>query len=142
MSFREKSAWIMLITLVVMTVAFTLHTTPRWWLAADPSPFVFQILMMAIGAFVGIVVVAHIVVAILAPRDATAPKDERERLIELKSTAVAAYVYVFLTLGGVFVALHMVNATSVGMGYLLLYSFVVAEIVNYALRVYYYRRGA
>ena len=141
MSFREKSAWIMLITLVLMTLAFTLHTTPRWWLAPDPSPFMFHMLMIAIGTFVGIVVVAHIVVAILAPRDVTAPKDERERLIELKSTAVAAYFYCFLTLGGVFVALHVVDATALGIGYLLLYAFVAAEIVNYGLRVYYYRRG-
>lgn len=141
MSFREKSAWVTLITLIVLSIAFALHVPqPQpWTLRPASSPFMFHVLLLAIVAFVVIEVVAHVVIAIFSPRDARAPKDERERLIELKSIAAAAYVYAFLSLSSVF-TIHF-GANQIGVGYLILLSFVVAEIVNYALRIYYYRRG-
>ncbi len=139
MSFREKSAWVTLITLIVLTIGFALHLPRPWTLSPAPSPFLFHVLVAAIVAFVAIAVIAHIVLAIFSPHDARAPKDERERLIELKSIAVAAYVYAFLSLGSVF-TIH-VGANQIGVGYLVLLSFVVAEIVHYAARIYYYRRG-
>jgi heme/copper-type cytochrome/quinol oxidase subunit 2 len=94
MSFREKSAWIMLIMIVLMTSLWTAHMP--WWrpftLAPDPNPIVFHALILATVGFVVIVVVAHIVIAVLAPRDANARADERERLIGLKATRIGAYV--------------------------------------------------
>lgn len=139
MSFREKSAWVTLITLIVLSITFALHVPHPWTLRPAPSPFLFHVLVMAIIAFIAIEVVAHVVIAIFSPQDVRVPKDERERLIELKSIAVAAYVYAFLSLGSVF-TIH-VGANEIGVGYMVLLSFVVAEIVNYALRIYYYRRG-
>jgi hypothetical protein len=141
MSFREKSAWIILITLIVMTIVYALHIPPPYTLAPRPNPFLFLVLMLAIGTFVGIVIVGHIVIAIMAPRDAKTAGDERERMIELRATAIASYVYAFLTLGGLFVLLHVVNANTIGIAYYILFSFVFAEIVNYSLRIYLYRRG-
>jgi len=139
MSFREKSAWVTLVTLIALTIAFALHVPKPWTLSPAPSPFLFHVLVIAIIAFVAIEVVAHIVLAIFSPRDALAPKDERERLIALKSIAGAAYVYAFLSLASVF-TIHL-GANQIGVGYLVLLSFVVAEIVQYALRIYYHRRG-
>ena len=72
--------------------------------------------------------------------DARTPKDEREQLIELKSRAVAWYVFVILSLGGIFVTIHA-GANEIGLGFVVLLSFVVAEITNYAMRIYFYRRG-
>ena len=141
MSFREKSAWIILVTLVVLTIVFALHIPPPYTLAPEPSPFLFHVLMLSIGTFVGIVVIGHVVIAVMAPRDAKTAKDERERLIELRATAVSAYVYIFLTLGSIFIGLHLAHANVIGLAYLILISFVVAEIVNYGLRIYFYRRG-
>lgn len=139
MSFREKSAWVTLITLIALSIAFALHVPQPWTLRPTSSPFMFHVLLVAIVAFIAIEVVAHIVIAIFAPRDARAPKDERERLIELRSIAAAAYVYAVLSLGSVF-TIHL-GANQIGVAYLVLLSFVVAEVVNYSLRIYYYRRG-
>ena len=58
-------------------------------------------LLICVTALIVIEVVAHAVVAIRAPRDAQAPKDERERLIELRAIRVAAYVYAALSMGAV-----------------------------------------
>lgn len=141
MSFREKSAWIMLIMIVLMTSLWTAHMP--WWrpfaLAPDPNPIVFHALILATVGFVVIVVVAHIVIAVLAPRDANARADERERLIGLKATRIGAYVYAGLSLSSILI-IHL-GANEIGLAYFLLYSFAIAEAVNYAARVVYYRRG-
>jgi len=139
MSFREKSAWITLITLVLLTLFFVTHLPPSWMLTPQPG-FMFHVLVAGVVAFVVIEIIAHVIVAIRAPRDAQAPRDERERLIALKATSIAAYVYAILSLGSVFVVIHL-GANAMGVGFCVFLSFVVAEIVNYAARVVYYRRG-
>src|SRR5882724_9536306 len=107
MSFREKSAWITLITLVLLTLFFITHLPPPWTLTPRPGGFLFFVLTIGVIAFVVIEVIAHVIVAVRAPRDAQAPRDERERLIALKATSMAAYVYAFLSLGSVFAMIHL-----------------------------------
>ena len=140
MSFREKRAWGTLITLIFILLLFWLHIPPTRMLAPPPDVWVLHVLMMMIATFVTIQVIVGIVMRIRSPRDARTPKDERERLIELKSRAIAWYVFVILSLGGIFVTLHA-GANEIGLGFVVLFSFVVAEIANYAMRIYYYRRG-
>jgi heme/copper-type cytochrome/quinol oxidase subunit 2 len=137
MSFREKSAWIILVTLVLVTVAYLLHIFPHT-LTPESSGARFHMLAVSIIAFVVIVVIAHVVVAIMSPRDAKTPTDERERLIELRSTAISSYVYAFLSLASI-ATIHA-GANQFGVAYLVTLSFALAEIVNYAMRVILYRR--
>jgi hypothetical protein len=139
MSFREKSAWITLITLIVLTLFFLTHLPPAW-LLQPPGGFMFHVLTIGVASFVAIEIVAHVIVAIRAPRDAQAPRDERERLIALKATSIAAYVYAMLSLGSVFTLVHL-GASAIGVCFGVFLSFIVAEIVNYAARIVYYRRG-
>ena len=96
-------------------------------------------LLICVAALIVIEVVAHAVVAIRAPRDAQAPKDERERLIELRAIRVAAYVYAALSMGAV--SLLHVGANGGAVGYGVLLALVIAELVNYGSRILYYRRG-
>ena len=140
MSFREKRAWVTLITLIFILGLFWLHIPPTRMLAPPPSMWVLHVLMLMIATFVVIQIVAGIVMRIRSPLDAKAPKDEREQLIELKSRAIAWYVFVILSIGGMFVTLHA-GANETGLYFVVLFSFVVAEIVNYSMRIYYYRRG-
>lgn len=140
MSFRENRAWVTLITLIFVLILFWLHIPPTRMLAPPPSMWVLHVLALMVATFVTIEIIASIVMRIRSPRDATTPKDEREQLIELKSRAIAWYVFVILSLGGIFVTLHA-GANEIGLGFVVLLSFVVAEIVNYAMRIYYYRRG-
>ncbi len=142
MSFREKSAWISLLTIVVVAVLFLLELRP-WTLTLtltpSPSGFLFQVLLAAIVTFAVIAIVAHVVVAVLAPRDARAQSDERERLIALKATRLSSFVYAVLSLGSI--ALIYYGANQVALGYAVLFSFVLAEAVNYSARIVYFRRG-
>jgi hypothetical protein len=140
MSFREKRAWVTLTSLLFVLMLFWLHIPPTRMLAPPPDVWVLHVLALMIATFVAIEIIARVVMRIRSPFDARTPKDEREELIELKSRAIAWYVFVILSLGGIFVTLHA-GANEVGLGFVVLFSFVVAEVVNYAMRIYYYRRG-
>jgi hypothetical protein len=96
--------------------------------------------VLATITFVAIVIVAHVIVAVRAPRDANARADERERLIGLKATRLAAYVYATLSLSSILLVHHGANA--IGLSYFVLASFVLGEVVNHAARIVYYRRDA
>lgn len=140
MSFREKRAWATLIALVFVLILFWLHIPPTRMLAPPPDIWVLHVLLLMIATFVVIQIIVGVVMRLRSPRDARTPKDEREQLIELKSRAIAWYVLVILSIGGIFVTIHA-GANEIGLGMVVLFSFVVAEIVNYAMRIYYYRRG-
>ena len=141
MSFREKSAWITLITLVLVSLLWSLHIP--WWepftLAPESNPIVFHALVLATISFVVIVVVAHVIVAVLAPREASARADEREQLIGLKATRLGAYVYAILSMSSVFL-IHL-GANEIGLAYFLVVSLVIAEIASSIVRIVLHRRG-
>ncbi len=139
MSFREKSAWVTLITLILLSILFLSHLP--WTLRPEPNAGTFHALLLSIGAFIVIEIVAHTIMVVWSPRDARAAKDERELLIELRSTRVAAFAYPILSLGSIFFALHVAGANVIGIGWLVLISFVISEIVKYGMRVFFYRRG-
>ena len=138
MSFREKSAWISLVSITVVGLAFFLHV-PRT-LTPSLDPEMLYAMLICLAALVVIEAVAHAVVAIRAPLDAQGPKDERDRLIELRAIRVAAYAYAALSMGAV--SLLHIGASGGAVGYAVLLALVTAEIVNYGSRVVFYRRGA
>jgi hypothetical protein len=137
MSFREKSAWVTLTAILLVTVLYFLHV-PRLF-DPNPSPWTLHIVVLSFATFIVIEVVAHIVLYVRYPKDARTPKDERERLIDLKATRLAAYVYVV----GSFLALLTPHhgADGFAVGVFVLMAFVIAEVVNYTARIVYYRRG-
>ena len=141
MSFREKTAWITLITLIVTSLLFILHPPLQLTLAPEPNVFSLHVLLLSIATFVVIEIVAIVVVRVRSPRDAKAPLDERERLIVLKARSLAWYVLAVSSLGSVFVTIHL-GANEFGLAYCVLASVVLSLMVNYAARIVYYRRGA
>ena len=106
---------------------------------APPSLSQFHALILCVVLLVAIEVVAHVVVAMRAPKDAQAPKDERERLIALKAVYISAHVFAvgsLLTISSIHIG---ANAIFLANGIVL--SFVIAQIVKYGARINYYRRG-
>jgi hypothetical protein len=83
MSFREKSAWISILSMSAIYGYYfwtVIHSRPHAGYAG---------LLGTIIALVIVQTVLTIAVAIFAPKEAQAPRDERERLIELKATRFA-----------------------------------------------------
>jgi Ca2+/Na+ antiporter len=98
-----------------------------------------MVIGVAIAAFVVIEVIAHIVLYLRFPKEARTPKDEREHLIDLRATRLAAYVYVAGTFLAILTPHH--GASGFAVGVFVLFAFAVAEFVKYAARIIYYRRG-
>ena len=136
MPFREKSAWISLIT------TFAVYAYYFWNLQSTRGRNGGESLGLFIGCVVILIVlqiIFHIIAAIRAPRDATAPRDERERMIALKSSNIAYYVVasgaVLAAMGLVFVGEPFVMAN------FLLLALVLAELTKYASQIVFFRRG-
>src|SRR5690348_6934613 len=108
MSFREKTAWLTLCAILLVTLMFWYHApsefnghTHRWAMLA---------LLVSLGTYVLIEVVGYVVLRLRFPRDAKTPKDERERQIDLKALRFAYYTFVVGTFAGIFVMLHVIGA--------------------------------
>ena len=139
MSFREKSAWISFVLLLVMAGiwAWTVvqmangQLEPRrmLWIAHD-----------VLLAFVVLQIVLHGVIFLQAPRDARTPKDERERLIELRATRIAFYVLVVGALLSIWIS-HVPGIGDRGMGHGIISSVLLAWLVKLGGEIIYYRRG-
>lgn len=140
MSFREKTAWVTLAALLFVIALYLFHV-PSFY---EPrrGGWALMALSVCVGVFVVIEIVAHLVLALRNPRDARTPRDELDKLIELKALRIAAYTYFAGSFVAIFVTIHLMASSPglVGMG--VVAAFVLAELANCVARIIYYRRSA
>jgi fatty acid desaturase len=137
MSFREKSAWISILS---MSGIYGFY----FWSVIRSGPqaggFRFGGLLVTIVALVVVQIVLTVAVAIFSPREAKAPRDERDKLIELRAVRVAyAGLATSVALACFFGAFNppiIFNTNS------LLFILVTAEILRSACQIIQYRREA
>jgi hypothetical protein len=137
MPFREKSAWISLLS---MSGIYGLY----FWSVIQAGPeagrFHFSSLLWTIIALVVAQVALTVGVAIAAPKEAKAPRDEREKLIDLKATRVAyaglATSVALACFFGAFDPPIIFNTNS------LLFVLVTAEVLRSGCQIIQYRRSA
>jgi fatty acid desaturase len=137
MSFREKSAWISMLSMSGIYGFYfwsVIHAGPQ------PGRFRFGGLLTTIIALVVLQVVLTVAVAIFKPNEAKAPRDERDKLIELRAMRVAyaglATSVALACFFGAFDPPIVFNTNS------LLFILVTAEIMRSACQIIQYRRGA
>ena len=136
MSFREKSAWISFVLIVLVF-------GPYFWLVGRSlmggehvhGGTQFALILL----FVVLEIVIHIAIAVQSPRDARAPKDEREDLIDLRATRIAFYVL----FGGALLSIFTMHfrVTVWILSQFVLFSIVIAELVKFASQIAFFRRG-
>lgn len=98
MSYREKAAWMSLVTTLAVWSFYVIRLVERFRDGnVDAGDF--------IGLFIGITILLVIVqillaiaLALLSPRGARTPTEEREKLISLKATQVASVVMTVLVM--------------------------------------------
>jgi hypothetical protein len=136
MSFREKIAWISLLSMLAIYGFYfwsVIHAGPQH------GSFQFGSLLMTIVALVIVQVVLITAVAIFRPADAKAPRDERDKLIELRSMRVAysglATSVGFACFFGAIDPPIVFNTNA------LLFILVTAELLRNACQIIQYRRG-
>ena len=136
MSFREKSAWISVLLIVAVF-------GPYFWLVGRSLTGMAHVhggtQFALILLFVVLEIVLHVAIAVQSPRDARAPKDERETLIDLKATRSAFYVLFGGALLSIFTMHFRVNVWMLSQ--FVLFSIVVAELVKFARQIVLFRRG-
>jgi hypothetical protein len=140
MSFREKSAWISFICLLLLTlgVVFSLHfhtDNGRGYDAASQ-------LHLALASFVGFLVlqlVLHLIVAARSPKDARTPKDERERFIELRAARIGFYSLVVGEL--IAMAMMHVHRRPDILMWTVLLAILIAWLIKLGGEIVLYRRG-
>jgi hypothetical protein len=135
MSFREKSAWISALSMAGIYGLY-FYSVVR----AGRQPGSLSGLLGTIIALVIVQVVLNVAVAIFAPADANAPRDERDKLIEMRATRLSynglATGIVLACFFGALKPPIVFNTNS------LLFILVTAEIMRSASRIIQYRRGA
>jgi hypothetical protein len=141
MAFREKLAWISVMT---MALVYGWYFWTAFPLAKAGAGSAFHYAKMLQGTIIAVVVlqvVLTIAVAIFSPREASEPQDERERLITLKGTRTAYFVLVTGTLlvsvSGIFFG---TNALLLGNDALL--AVVAANLAKDFTQIVHYRLGA
>jgi hypothetical protein len=136
MPFREKSAWI---SLVLILVVFG----PYFWFVgralAGRTHVHFGTQFALIGLFVVLEIVLHLAIAVQSPGDARAPRDERENLVDLKATRMAFYV-LFAGVVTSILSLHYPISVWV-LSQFVLFSVVAAELVKFGSQIVFFRRG-
>ena len=138
MSFREKSAWASFATLLIVSAAYFWNLLRiLFWHAGRSAVDVFGILLVV---FVVAQAVLHVALRLQSPGDARTPKDERERLIGLKSTEVAFVVLIVGSLASIGTMHLRVRAWE--MAHTTLFAVVLAALAKFASQIVFYRRDA
>lgn len=138
MSFREKSAWISFVSiLLVFSIYFA--RVVRVLIAGEDRDPLFHLFIVLVLGLVVLEVVLHIAIAIQSPREARTPKDERERLIDLKATRIAFPVLLVGALSAI-LPVHL-GGTRGQMADAMLFAVVLAELVKFGAQIVYHRRG-
>ena len=138
MSFREKSAWIPFVTILLVFGAYV-WTVSQVLHGGVSNDTAFKVEIGLIVAFLLIEILLHIALAVQAPNEARAPRDEREQLIEMGATRVAFQVLVVGALACV--GLMHVTRSAWASGQHVLLAVVVAQLVRFGGQIFYFRRG-
>ncbi|NVK89393.1 MAG: hypothetical protein HWE13_14750 [Gammaproteobacteria bacterium] len=138
MSFQEKSAWAMILAL---TLAGAIYFSSVIHLSLEigeiippllPSLVIYTVIVVAMAAG------SHIVIALLNPKEANAKLDERERAIFDRAGHWSGVVLGF----GVVMALgwYLFSYDGHLMFYAILLTLMVAQLIEYFLRIAFYKR--
>jgi NhaP-type Na+/H+ or K+/H+ antiporter len=146
MSFREKLAWVSLLSTVVIWSSYFGHTLGRSDVGVG-SVFGSFVAAVVLQAIMGII--AAVTISVTSRRE---PKDERDSAVDAMALKIAYYVLLtsgFVTIG--FIAyramVEVTNPDPAGpaillLAQLILLCLVVAEATRFLTQVICYRRGA
>ena len=140
MSFREKSAWISFVCLLLLTLGVALSQHFHGHDAQGND--VVSPLHLALAIFVGFLllqVVLHLIIRAQAPKDARTPKDERERFIELRAARIGFYSLVVGEL--VAMALFHAHGRAATLMWTVLLAIFIAWLIKLGSEIVLYRRS-
>ena len=154
MPYREKTAWISVVTTLLIWGFYSSQAIPPLLAgSADAGDFVGLLIGCTILSIV-FQIVLTVAAALMNPGDAEVAADERERLFELKASRIA---YLIASTLAATVAVsspfliaaspHLFPANPLGSAVLvmangILFALFVAELIRAGVQIFHYRRAA
>jgi len=140
MSFREKSAWI---TLVTVLVCFGAYFVELFGDMAGDRHFgglaSLHLLLLSVLALAGLQIALTLIAALTTPKDGRGPADERERMIQLRSQSLGYHVLMVLAVG--LFAPAFFGHRGVEMANFALLAVVIAALTVAVAQIVMFRRG-
>ncbi len=135
MTFKETSAWLVLAALILIFGGYAWSLYEAGSFGAGTTRMMF----FSIVTFVVVLIVAHIAVAIVAPKSANEAADERDRRIDLKAEEAGSFILhcaVLYALGAALIEGNYLLANILFLG------LALSGIVKALCQVFLYRRSA
>jgi len=139
MSFREKSAWISFVLVFLFGGLWLSNViqTEFLGLRSDSMHAFLATLVGLIVAEIGL----HVAIAIQSPRDARTPKDEREKLIDLRASRVGFYVLMIGAWASI-ATMHIRGTNKFTIVQAMMGAIIIATLTRFAVQIALYRRDA
>ena len=133
MSFREKSAWVM---------GAIMLATGLWYaqlVAAAPDAPVIGPLIPYVLAVIVLSIVAQVILAIISPKEADAPADERERIAIDRAGNWSGIVLGFGVVTAVI--MYIGGWTPTMLVHAVVGSLILSTVAEYVFQIYLFRRA-
>lgn len=137
MPFQEKSAWVMSLSLLLGGMFyFSVVSNMTAEIGALAPPILPTVVLYTI-ILIAVAIIGHIAIAVLAPRDANAPLDEREKIIFHRASHLSGYLFGI----GVVPSLGYYLFTHNGdiLFYSVFASLMISQLSEYVFRILLYR---
>ena len=139
MAFREISAWIMVLALLLGGAFYARAVAELSAGLGELAPPALPLVVVYTILLVAVAVVGHIAASVVAYRDAGAPADERDRRIATRASHLSSYVLgagVVTSLG-----VYLLSPRGDLLFYLVFASLMLSNLAEYALQILFYRRA-
>ena len=138
MSFREKSAWITLVTVVVcfgvyFGAVFTGAVPTR-------SMAMLHLALICVVALIALQVALTVFAAVTTPKDGRGPRDEREKMIQARSHTIGYHVLMICT-GALIIPTHTHGVNMVDIANYAFLGLVISTVVVAIAQIIMFRRG-
>lgn len=138
MPFREKSAWLMIAALCLASAGYAAIVVNMSDGLERLAPPLLPLILVFTIALAILAAGSHFLIAVLAPKDASAPLDERDRAIAARAGAWSGYVFAI----GVALALghYLLVRDGDALFYGVFAAWTLAQVSEYAFQIALYRR--
>jgi hypothetical protein len=137
MAFHEKSAWVMSCALVVGGVFYFGVVASISSEIGHLVPPILPLVAVYTAVLLAVAIAGHVVIALMAPKEAGAPLDERERELTVRASHQSGMVFgvgVILSLG-----FYLVSYDGNVLFYSVFGSLMVSQLAEYGLQILLYR---
>ena len=137
MSYKEKSAWVMCLALMLGALFYGYAVLGMTAQTAH-SPLT-GIVVIYVLIIVLISIVGHIIAALVSVDEAEAVADERDKLVSVRANSASSHILGLGVITGVL--MYLLGGDGDLLFHFALVSLTLSSIAEYALKIYFYRSG-